>query len=178
MCNACVFRPQADDKYFRRTRLLTVCFTELPLNDRNCKRITSFAVCFQRHTAQYLVVVCGSQPVCGAPDQRFPLSVARYSSPPSDTKCEKTSHIHPTTTSAPASCHKTPPPWHQYYGLILRLLFHRFHHLYGHFTVGLVSADQWIALQYEQATGLDARASRVKWPAQFMSHWYGILFTE
>ena len=32
--------------------------------------------------------------------------------------------------------------------------------------------------QYGQATGLDARASRVKWPAQFMSHWYGILFTE
>ena len=30
----------------------------------------------------------------------------------------------------------------------------------------------------QQATGLDARASRVKWPAQFMSHWYGILFTE
>ena len=29
-----------------------------------------------------------------------------------------------------------------------------------------------------QATGLDARASRVKWPAQFMSHWYGILFTD
>ena len=29
-----------------------------------------------------------------------------------------------------------------------------------------------------QATGLDARASRVKWPAQFMSHWYGILFIE
>ena len=29
-----------------------------------------------------------------------------------------------------------------------------------------------------QATVLDARASRVKWPAQFMSHWYGILFTE
>ena len=35
-----------------------------------------------------------------------------------------------------------------------------------------------ITLQYLQATGLDARASRVKWPAQFMSHWYGILFTE
>ena len=32
--------------------------------------------------------------------------------------------------------------------------------------------------QYRQATVLDARASRVKWPAQFMSHWYGILFTE
>ena len=30
----------------------------------------------------------------------------------------------------------------------------------------------------KQATVLDARASRVKWPAQFMSHWYGILFTE
>ena len=30
----------------------------------------------------------------------------------------------------------------------------------------------------QQATVLDARASRVKWPAQFMSHWYGILFTE
>ena len=29
-----------------------------------------------------------------------------------------------------------------------------------------------------QATVLDARASRVKWPAQVMSHWYGILFTE
>ena len=29
-----------------------------------------------------------------------------------------------------------------------------------------------------QATVLDARASRVEWPAQFMSHWYGILFTE
>ena len=29
-----------------------------------------------------------------------------------------------------------------------------------------------------QATGLDARASRVKWPTQFMSHWYGILFIE
>ena len=34
------------------------------------------------------------------------------------------------------------------------------------------------AAQTGQATGLDARASRVKWPAQFMSHWYGILFTE
>ena len=32
--------------------------------------------------------------------------------------------------------------------------------------------------QMGQATVLDARASRVKWPAQFMSHWYGILFTE
>ena len=30
----------------------------------------------------------------------------------------------------------------------------------------------------KQATVLDARASRVKWPAQFMSHWYGILFIE
>ena len=30
----------------------------------------------------------------------------------------------------------------------------------------------------QQATGLDARASRVKWPAQFMSHCYGISFTE
>ena len=29
-----------------------------------------------------------------------------------------------------------------------------------------------------QATVLDARASRVKWPAQVMLHWYGILFTE
>ena len=34
------------------------------------------------------------------------------------------------------------------------------------------------APQLRQATGLDARASRVKWPAQFMSHWYGILFIE
>ena len=33
-------------------------------------------------------------------------------------------------------------------------------------------------LNIRQATVLDARASRVKWPAQFMSHWYGILFTE
>ena len=30
----------------------------------------------------------------------------------------------------------------------------------------------------QQATVLDARASRGKWPAQFMSHWYGILLTE
>ena len=29
-----------------------------------------------------------------------------------------------------------------------------------------------------QATGLGARASRVKWPVQFMLHWYGISFTE
>ena len=35
----------------------------------------------------------------------------------------------------------------------------------------------WHSLR-EQATVLDARASRVKWPAQVMSHWYGILFTE
>ena len=35
-----------------------------------------------------------------------------------------------------------------------------------------------IARMNLQATVLDARASRVKWPAQFMSHWYGILFTE
>ena len=34
------------------------------------------------------------------------------------------------------------------------------------------------ASQHVQATGLDARASRVKWPAQFTSHWYGILFIE
>ena len=34
------------------------------------------------------------------------------------------------------------------------------------------------ASQGRQATGLDTRASRVKWPAQFMSNWYGILFTE
>ena len=30
----------------------------------------------------------------------------------------------------------------------------------------------------KQATVLDARASRGKWPAQFMLHWYGKLFTE
>ena len=37
----------------------------------------------------------------------------------------------------------------------------------------------WSLRKYrEQATVLDARASRVKWPAQFMSHCYGILFTE
>ena len=40
----------------------------------------------------------------------------------------------------------------------------------------LVTASFW--LQWTQATGLDARVSRVKWPAQFTSHWYGISFTE
>ena len=30
----------------------------------------------------------------------------------------------------------------------------------------------------QQATVLDARASRVKWPAQVMSHWYGILWNN
>ena len=30
----------------------------------------------------------------------------------------------------------------------------------------------------KQATGLDARALRAKWPAQFLSHWYGISYTE
>ena len=34
------------------------------------------------------------------------------------------------------------------------------------------------ALNVLQAMDLDARASRVKWPAQFMWHWYGISFTE
>ena len=35
-----------------------------------------------------------------------------------------------------------------------------------------------IGAHVKQAMGLDARASRVKWPAQFMSHWHGISFTE
>ena len=42
----------------------------------------------------------------------------------------------------------------------------------GHFELS------YLVHNMEQATVLDARASRVKWPAQFMSHWYGILFTE
>ena len=45
--------------------------------------------------------------------------------------------------------------------------------------VAAVVVALFVALQVrKQATVLDARASRVKWPAQFMSHWYGILFTE
>ena len=41
-----------------------------------------------------------------------------------------------------------------------------------------VSCADWKHHSRQQATVLDARASRVKWPAQFMSQWYGILFTE
>ena len=41
------------------------------------------------------------------------------------------------------------------------------------------TGDRCISLtKGQQATVLDARASRGKWPAQFMSHWYGKLFTE
>ena len=43
---------------------------------------------------------------------------------------------------------------------------------------GSTSLFCWSPETMKQATVLDARASRVKWPAQFMSHWYGILFTE
>ena len=38
--------------------------------------------------------------------------------------------------------------------------------------------NQTLHNYWQQATVLDARASRVKWPAQVMSNWYGILFTE
>ena len=34
-----------------------------------------------------------------------------------------------------------------------------------------------VLTELSQATGLDAMASRVKCPAEFMSHWYGISFT-
>ena len=43
---------------------------------------------------------------------------------------------------------------------------------------GRWSEVRWHGNNHIQATVLDARASRVKWPAQVMSHWYGILFTE
>ena len=46
------------------------------------------------------------------------------------------------------------------------------------FSVDLLFWVTYLHILYWQATGLDARASRVKWPAQFMSHWYGILFIE
>ena len=41
-----------------------------------------------------------------------------------------------------------------------------------------VSQERLLFMMKVQATGLDATASRVKWPAHFMSHWYGTLFTE
>ena len=44
-----------------------------------------------------------------------------------------------------------------------------------HFTASRICI---CAMHVVQATGLDARTSRVKCPAQFMSHRYGISFTE
>ena len=49
---------------------------------------------------------------------------------------------------------------------------------YGWYITSLQGLHNRYHMASPQATGLDARASRVKWPAQFMSHWYGILFTE
>ena len=73
--------------------------------------------------------------------------------------------------------------FHFHFSILILLWYVRCHDLTPSYWVhcsGSLSRVyiSWAPLLSGQATVLDARASRVKWPAQFMSHWYGILFTE